>query len=344
MPTRDTLLQIIDIHSNVAQFGLDLMGVMQHVVTQTLPLSQADGAAIELLEGEELVYRAVAGTALGQSGQRVPVAGSLSGLCLQQGNALVCDDAELDPRVDLAACRRVGLRAMVVIPLKYQATTVGVLKAMSRSPGHFDQEHLRGLELLSKVVGGAMHWASCYGRDDLFRRATHDDLTGLPNRSLFMDRLALALYQAGRQAPAVGVLAVDMDGLKQLNDDLGHAAGDAALVAFARRLHQAARGSDTVARIGGDEFAVLFLPSAAEDALHTTVQRFQRAIDGSFDWQGQPRWLGGSVGGALYPLDGVEPATLLAQADLRMYEAKRWRKQVGGWAASGFGDPLGAPP
>lgn len=344
MPTRETLLQIIDVHSNVAQLGLDLVGVMHHVVMQTLPLVQADGAAIELLEADELVYRAVAGTATSQAGQRLPLTGSLSGLCLQQGDALVCDDAEQDPRVDLDACRRVGLRAMVVIPLKFQATTVGVLKAMSRKPRHFSPDNVRALELLSKVVGGAMHWASCYGRDDLFRRATHDDLTGLPNRSLFMDRLALALYQAGRQPPAVGVLAIDMDGLKQINDDLGHAAGDAALVEFSRRLHRAARGSDTVARIGGDEFAVLFLPSAAEDALHTTVQRFQRALDAPFEWQGQPRWLGGSVGGALYPLDGVEPGPLLARADLRMYEAKRWRKQVGGWAASGFGDPLGAPP
>ena len=89
------------------------------------------------------------------------------------------------------------------------------------------------------------------------------------------------------------------------------------------------------------------MPALARDAqkpLHTTVQRFQRAIDGPFEWQGQPRWLGGSVGGALYPLDGAEPGTLLARADLRMYEAKRWRKQVGGWAASGFGDPLGATP
>ena len=337
MPARDILLKIIDVHSEVAQMGLDLPGVMRLVVERTLDLVDADGAAIELAEGDELVYRAVAGLALGRENHRVQLMGSLSGQCLREGRPLICDDADTDPRVDRVACQEVGLRAMAVIPLTYRQTTVGVLKVMSPKPGHFGDAQVRDLELLSRVVGGAMHWASHYGRDDLFRRATHDELTGLANRSLFLDRLMLALSQTGRHLPSVGVLAIDMDGLKQINDDHGHATGDAALVEFSRRLRLAARESDTVARLGGDEFAVLLAPTGQPAGLQATVHRFQQMLDAPLLHEDRTLWLRGSVGGALCPQDGLDAQSLLAQADQRMYQAKRERKRLFGWPHSGFG-------
>jgi len=328
MPSRDLLFKIIDVHSQLAELGLDLPGVMSLVAERTLDLVDAEGAAVELAEGHELVYRAVAGVASDSAGLRVPIEGSLSGLCLRAGQPLVCMDTELDDRVDLASCRRVGARSMAVIPLRFRQGVVGVLKAMSPQPGHFGHTQLKALELLSKVVGSAMHWASHYGQDDLFRRATHDDLTGLANRALFRDRLSLALSQTSRRTPAVAVLAIDMDGLKQINDELGHAAGDAALVEFARRLRAAARETDTVARLGGDEFVVLLSPSGPGSTLQAALQRYERAIDGPLEHQGHRLWLGGSVGSALWPQDGQDADALLAQADRRMYQVKRQRKSA----------------
>jgi len=328
MPEHDKLLKIIAIHSEVAQLGLDLGGVMALAVRRTLELVDAEGAVIELAEGEDLVYRAVSGAMEAQLGARVKRNMSLSGTCLTEARSLVCEDTETDPRVDLAACRRVGVRSMVVIPLIHAGETVGVLKAGSARPGVFNVQGAETLELLSKVVGAAMYWATRYGKDDLFHRATHDHLTGLANRSLFMDRLRHAVVQTGRLAPAVAVLTVDMDGLKQINDQHGHAAGDAALVAFGELLCGVARETDTVARIGGDEFAVILSPFPMAAGLPLAIERYQAQLDGTLDFRGTKLPLRGSIGGAVCPHDSPDLGRLIELADQRMYEAKRHRKSA----------------
>ena len=328
MPDQDKLLKIIAIHSEVAQLGLDLGGVMSLAVRRTLDLVSGEGAVIELAEGDDLVYRAVSGAMSAQLGARVKRIGSLSGTCLTEGRSLICEDTETDPRVDLEACRRVGVRSMIVIPLTHAGETVGVLKAGSARPGVFSVHDAEMLELLSKVVSAAMYWATRYGKDDLFHRATHDHLTGLANRSLFMDRLRHAVMQTERMAPAVAVLTVDMDGLKQINDEHGHAAGDAALVAFGELLCSVARGTDTVARLGGDEFAVLLSPFPTADGLAPAIERYQAELDGCLDFRGTRLSLRGSIGGAVCPQDALEPVKLIELADERMYEAKRHRKST----------------
>ena len=118
MPTREQLMQIINIQTEIAKLGLDLGGVMQYVVEQTLPLINADGAVIELAEDGEMVYPAATGIAKDQLGLRLRIDASLSGLCVTTGETLFCGDSETDPRVDSFACRKVGLRSMIVIPLK----------------------------------------------------------------------------------------------------------------------------------------------------------------------------------------------------------------------------------
>jgi diguanylate cyclase (GGDEF)-like protein len=261
-----------------------------------------------------------------QLGARVVRSKSLSGMCLTEGRSLFCEDTETDPRVDLAACRRVGVRSMVVVPLTHAGETVGVLKAGSAQSGVFSADDAQTLELLANLVGAAMYWATRYGKDDLFFRATHDHLTGLANRSLFMDRLRLAVMQVERMAPGVAVLAVDMDGLKQINDQLGHAAGDAALVAFGELLASAAREADTVARLGGDEFAVILSPLRTVDGLSSVIERFQAQLDSCMEYNGAQLRLRGSIGGAVCPHDSLELLPLLELADQRMYEAKRRRK------------------
>jgi len=330
MPSQEALLKIIDVHSEVAQLGLDLPGVMSLVVNRTLELVDADAAVIELAEGEDLVYRAVAGMAQSQLGARVRRNGSLSGTSLELTQPLICEDAEADPRVDLDACRRVGVRSMVVIPLMHLGETVGVLKASSGLPGRFSEEDARTLGMLSKLVAAAMYWATRYGKDDLFHRATHDELTGLANRALFMDRLRHAVAQVGRLAPPVAVLLVDMDGLKQINDKLGHAVGDAALIELARRLNSAARDTDTVARLGGDEFGVVLAPMSTASALQAVIERYQALIDLPAIVDGHTLILRASIGGALCPLEACEAPVLVELADQRMYEAKRRRKAADG--------------
>lgn len=117
MPTHEQLLNVIRIQTSVSKLGLDLDRVMQLIAREVLELVAADGAAIELAEGDEMVYQAVSGIARGQLGLRLKLAQSMSGLCVRSGEPLICTDSETDARVDRNACRRIGLRSMIIMPL-----------------------------------------------------------------------------------------------------------------------------------------------------------------------------------------------------------------------------------
>lgn len=327
MPSREKLMEVIAIQTEVARLGLDLGGLMNLVVHRTLNLAGADGAAVEMADGDEMVYRAAAGMADGNLGLRLKRDGSLSGLCVREGRALHCDDALQDPRTDRAACLKLGARSMVVVPLLYQGETVGVLKAMSANVAHFHARHVALLALLSDLVAAAMYFAILYSPGELFHKATHDGLTDLPNRALFLDRLRSSLGQAVRDRQPLAVVMLDLNGLKPVNDGHGHRAGDAVLLEFARRLGAAVRQSDTVARLGGDEFAVMLRPLAAEGGLDTTMKRLAHHLDGGFAFEGRMLTISASMGAASFPEDGGEMAQLLELADQRMYGHKRDRQR-----------------
>lgn len=325
LPKADKLLEIIALQGDVVRLGLDLGGVMQLVVDRLPALLGADGAAIELAEGEHMVYRAASGIAGCSLGLRVDRRRSLSGLCVERAELLVCDDAEQDPRVDLSACRRVGLRSMLVLPLFHAGQPVGVLKAMAARVAGFSAAERALLTLLADVVAASMFHATRYAADDLYYRATHDALTGLANRALFMDRLRNQLLQGDRDGQAGALLLIDMDGLKAINDGHGHRCGDAALVELGRRLDLHARVSDTVARLGGDEFGLLLRPIEGDGGLEAALLRLRAAIALPFRAHGAELPLGASIGHALFPQEGVDAELLLELADQRMYEEKRSR-------------------
>jgi diguanylate cyclase (GGDEF)-like protein len=172
-----------------------------------------------------------------------------------------------------------------------------------------------------------MYHSARLGESELFQQATHDSLTGLPNRALFFERLRQCLAQAQRSGHRCGVLALDMDGLKQINDTHGHRAGDAALREFADRLRASARTADTVARLGGDEFGVILSSVDDRDAAEQAVQRYAGALDGAcLDFEGHSLAIQASVGLALFADDAQELGDLLDFADRAMYSDKRRRK------------------
>ncbi|MFI5184303.1 MAG: EAL domain-containing protein, partial [Vicinamibacteria bacterium] len=152
--------------------------------------------------------------------------------------------------------------------------------------------------------------------------AYHDSLTGLPNRLLFADRLALAVAQAHRQAQGLAVLFLDLDRFKVINDSLGHTLGDRLLQAVAERIESAVREGDTVARLGGDEFTLL-LPGIArgEDAAKV-AEKILESLRRPLPIDGRELFVTGSVGISLYPDDGNDPETLVKNADAAMYRAK----------------------
>jgi diguanylate cyclase (GGDEF)-like protein/PAS domain S-box-containing protein len=153
-------------------------------------------------------------------------------------------------------------------------------------------------------------------------QALHDALTGLANRTLFRDRIDQGVKTARRAGGRGAVLLMDLDRFKEINDSLGHAAGDELLVELGTRLEGALRASDTVARLGGDEFGVLITDPTADDDVLRVVDRMQTAIAEPVTVQGLPLSLEGSIGIALFPEDGDDVETLLQRADVAMYQAK----------------------
>jgi Amt family ammonium transporter len=158
----------------------------------------------------------------------------------------------------------------------------------------------------------------------LQHEAMHDPLTGLPNRTLFMDRLTLALSRsARRREQSCGVLFLDLDRFKGINDTLGHAAGDALLVAVAGRLCAAVRPQDTASRLGGDEFAILVENIHAVSDLEVVARRVLREMERPFDIFGYFVRVDVSIGAAIAGPDHLAPELLIRDADLAMYRAKQ---------------------
>ena len=155
----------------------------------------------------------------------------------------------------------------------------------------------------------------------LAHRATHDELTTLPNRQLFRDRLAQALRESKRFGLNLVVMFVDLDNFKLVNDSLGHAAGDELLRTVARRLQGCLRQTDTVARFGGDEFVVLLLGEVETDVLRV-VDRITEALRRPVELAGSVHYVTASIGYARCPQHGDEAGVLLQRADIAMYEAK----------------------
>ena len=160
--------------------------------------------------------------------------------------------------------------------------------------------------------------------ETLAHQANHDSLTGLPNRAFFEGRLIRALRGAAKLDERVAVLFLDSDRFKDINDNFGHAAGDAVLVAVAARVRAQLRDGDLVARLGGDEFAILLAPlHKAEDA-QRIADKIIASMDMPIDVPGGSQVLTSlSIGIAIYPEHGATPGTLLNAADAAMYQAKR---------------------
>ncbi|MFO1369004.1 MAG: PAS domain S-box protein [Marinagarivorans sp.] len=152
--------------------------------------------------------------------------------------------------------------------------------------------------------------------------AHYDVLTGLPNRTLFMDRLSHALSQAKRNKHALALLFIDLDNFKQVNDTLGHPTGDSLLCSVAQRLKTAVRESDTVGRLSGDEFLVMIEKTNTSTNVRKMAQKILTALSEPVSLEGGEILVSGSIGIACFPEDGEDVDTLLKHADLAMYRAK----------------------
>jgi diguanylate cyclase (GGDEF)-like protein/PAS domain S-box-containing protein len=158
--------------------------------------------------------------------------------------------------------------------------------------------------------------------EQLEHQATHDSLTGLPNRSLLFDRLQQAIGQAGREHRRLALLFLDLDGFKSVNDSLGHLVGDALIVAVGERLVHCVRAGDTVARVGGDEYVLLMPAIESDEMLSAMLHRILKVVQAPALINEHELVTSCSIGVALFPRDGTDAETLLKHADTAMYRAK----------------------
>jgi diguanylate cyclase (GGDEF)-like protein/PAS domain S-box-containing protein len=160
------------------------------------------------------------------------------------------------------------------------------------------------------------------GEEVVWRRANYDELTGLPNRRLFVDRLKQTLARAARHKSGIAVLFIDLDEFKPVNDNYGHQAGDELLKQVAARMDLCLREEDTVARQGGDEFVVMLTPIPNENEALAVAEKLLSALHAPFRIEGHTINIGASIGVSLFPQQGKTAEQLLKKADAAMYAAK----------------------
>lgn len=242
----------------------------------------------------------------------------------QKRGVVYLRDADLlDPgsNAELARVASSGFHGVLAVPItepgQSRLGVIALLLAESREPDDFAREVLLSASRMASV-------ALEHGRmqDQLFRQAHYDPLTGLPNRVLFEDRLQQAVARAARRKSSVGVLCIDLDGFKQVNDQYGHEMGDWLLQQVAERLAASSRASDTIARIGGDEFVAVLDDVKEVNSVAKVSESLIRMLAEPFTCGNTVLRTTASIGAAIFPIDGASSAELQRHADLAMYRAK----------------------
>ena len=312
------------LQERTARFGQSALekrdpgALIDEAVQTVLEGLRADGAAyIEAGAGGRLVLRKLAGIA---EGPGAPCAIDSRSARLHQFFDPDCPRTPV-PGADLGLDWTERFDSAAVVPVRSEDTVRGLLCAFDRHGNALAAEEMNFVDAVAGVLSTALQRADSEGK--LAFLAQFDGLTGLPNRALLRDRFEQMIVQARRHGTKLGVLFIDLDEFKLVNDSLGHAAGDELLKEAARRLKSALRASDTVARIAGDEFAVILGDLARPEDAAIVAQKIIDRLAEANQLLGQEMFVTASVGIAVYPGDGEDAESLLGAADAAMYKAKQ---------------------
>jgi diguanylate cyclase (GGDEF)-like protein/PAS domain S-box-containing protein len=206
------------------------------------------------------------------------------------------------------------------VPVVLDAVVLGVLEFRSRGMREPDENVAGTVAVIASQLAQFIDRKQT--EEAIYHQALHDGLTGLPNRTLFHDRVSQAIEMARRSEESLAVMLMDLDRFKEVNDTLGHHSGDVLLNEIGKRLQDSVRSCDTVARLGGDEFGFVLTNVDAEQA-RALMERIRRALARPCRLQDLSLQVEGSIGIALFPQDGSSVDQLLQRADVAMYVAKR---------------------
>ena len=279
---------------------------------------------LELRAGEEdLVIRA-GGAGLGRNATHVARgsrAGSHARYVMQTGEPVLVEDFEHETRFEADTyLNDRGIRSALSVAIPGQLHAFGVLGIASSAPRAFKTESVSFLTAIATILAETVKRAR--GEEEMRELALHDSLTGLPNRTLFFDRLTVALARTKRQGGCLAILFLDVDHFKAFNDTLGHRAADRLLTQIGARIERTMRETDTVARFGGDEFIVLCEDLAGEEQVRALTERLQSALEQPFRFDDEQHQLSASIGVALSDDENLDGEALLRDADIAMYMSK----------------------
>jgi diguanylate cyclase (GGDEF)-like protein len=311
------------------------------ILAQARDLLRAERAQLTLFTGERARVRTALGP--GATPRSAPVTDQAAALALLR-RSLASDGALLhagsvdDHRLRLALVQD-GVRDALVVPLRGAAGPIGTLLVANRPgrAGGFGGQDLTLLQTLAGHAGMAIERGRLF--DELRREAAerehqalHDGLTGLPNRALFQERVRQAIAALGPDA-SLAVLLVDLDRFKEVNDTLGHHTGDLVLREVGIRLERSLPDGNAIARLSGDEFAVLVPAVPDREAARAVGRRVRAALEKPLATAELELRVAGSIGIALCPEHGADPAVLLQRADVAMYHAKEAHSGIEVYAA-----------
>jgi diguanylate cyclase (GGDEF)-like protein len=253
----------------------------------------------------------------------------LSGSCFRSKQPCISNNYLADPKFShLHERAREGqVMSGAALPLVKEGDAIGVLLFLSRELGAFTPELVTLLQRMADNISFALEnfdraLEKKQAEDRMEYLATHDGLTGLPNRTMFNHLLNASVRVGRRYERKFALMFIDLDGFKEINDSLGHAAGDAVLVEVGNRLRGCLRDSDVVARLGGDEFVVILNEVAESHRVAKVAGTLIAALGKPMQFSERERGVTASMGIALFPADGEDEETLIKHADIAMYLAK----------------------
>jgi diguanylate cyclase (GGDEF)-like protein len=349
---RETEIRMLREVTELVGGDYDLQTVFDRVAASARDLIQADTVTIAILSADQTnyTYRAAVGkNAAELRNATLPIDIGICGWVLRHRKPWWHNTLELLSAQERNRWEQAG--TVILVPLSGRRQFLGGIAGINRRDGgEFDQ---RDFDLLSMFAGqvsvaienaiivdelnSARERADAYREKletvnarlkrtnrDLQRLAVQDPLTGLPNRTLILDRLQQAMREARRNEQSMALIMIDLDHFKEVNDTLGHGVGDTLLVGVGRCLGAVLREPDTLGRLGGDEFAIV-LPDTDRESAETVVDKLQAALREPVRVDHNSFSVAASMGIALYPEHGESDSALMKCADVAMYIAKRNR-------------------